>query len=236
VKNDVIKFADGKVAIGLSTVADGDMRLRDKSGDGLAKVRANITNFLHRTGFELESTTLVLLDYNREDFTQYQVADDTWSGKGMTTAAGAVPAADGLATTTRDLGLFLPLADCLGAVVYDPEHEALMVSHLGRHNLLQNGAASSVKYMTQQFGSKPEGLQIWLSPAGGKENFPVWALGNKGLRELALEQFAVASVNLTNITGDDIDTTTSPNYYSHSQALKTGQNLNKRFAIVAKIT
>ncbi|MDR0591173.1 MAG: laccase domain-containing protein [Candidatus Nomurabacteria bacterium] len=234
-RNDPIIFADGKVVIGLSTVTDGDMRLAEKTGDALLAVRANIANFLHRTGFSLEGTALVLMRYDKDDFTQYQVIDGAWAGKGMTLAE-AVPAADGLATTARDLGLFLPLADCLGVVLYDPEHQALMVSHLGRHNLLQNGATRSVEFMTKQFSSKPERLQIWLSPAGGKENFPIWARDNKGLRELALEQFAAASVNSKNITSDETDTTISHDYFSHSQSLKTGEGLNKRFAIVARLT
>ena len=233
-KNEAIKFADGAVVIGLSTVADGDMRLAEKTGDELLAVRANISNFLHRTGFEVDSTALVLMHYGKDNFRQYRTVDHAWGGKGLGLADQA-PVSDALATTTRDLGLFLPLADCLGAVLYDPEHQALMVSHLGRHNLLQDGAQASVEFMSQQFGTRPEKLKTWLSPAGSKESFPVWARDNKGLRELALEQFTAVGVSLANIEGDETDTTTSPDYYSHSQALKTGVDLNKRFAIVARI-
>ncbi|MDR1033066.1 MAG: laccase domain-containing protein [Candidatus Nomurabacteria bacterium] len=233
-KNEAINFADGAVVIGLSTVADGDIRLAEKTGDALTEVQVNIANFLHRTGFEPEHTALVYMRYDKDDFKRYHLADGTWGGKGMKTAESA-PVSDGLATQARGLGLFLPLADCLGAVIYDPEHQALMVSHLGRHNLLQDGAKTSVEFMAEKFGYKPGSLQIWLSPAGGKEGFPVWARDGKGLRELALEQFAAAGVDLANIISDDTDTTTSPDYYSHSQALKTGVDLNKRFAIAARL-
>jgi len=232
-KNEPIKLGD-KVVIGLSTVADGDMRAVDKTGAELEQIYENQRRFLERNGFSAERTVLVKMSYDTEDFRRYSTVGAEDAGSGMTKDRSV--SHDALATREKELGLFLPIADCVGAVIFDPEHEALMVSHLGRHNVLQEGGEEGVKYLIQQFKSDPKKLLVWLSPAGGKENFPVWARDNKGLRELAVEQLVRVGVKSKSVFGDDIDTTTDPNYYSHSIALKTGKDLNKRFAIVARMT
>ena len=232
-KNNPIVLGDG-VVIGLSTVADGDMRVYNKEGAELERVRANIAKFLKRAGFSVDRSVLVKLDYSTDDFRKYSRVNASDAGRGISDT-GSVDAHDALATAEKDLGLFLPLADCLGAVIFDPEHQVLMVSHLGRHSIEQNGGAESVKYLMREFGSLPGRLLIWLSPSAGKENYPLIKLGGQSIREAVIEQLVGAGVDAENISGDDIDTTVSPDYYSYSQAQKTGKDLNKRFAIVAKI-
>jgi len=233
-KNEPIKFADGKVIIGLSTVADGDIRTVGKAGAVLAKVRQNRDEFLYRVGFAPEQTALVMLDYDSQDFTRYTVIDTKNAGQGIVPDR-KVDVADALVTREKELGMFLPLADCLGAVIYDPEREALMVSHLGRHNLEQSGGEKSIEFLVREFGTQPKNLVVWLSPSAGKENYPLFSFDNKSIREVAVEQLTKAGVNPDNIFGEDIDTTVDDNYYSHSVAQRTGKDLNKRFAIVAKM-
>jgi len=73
-------------------------------------------------------------------------------------------------------------------------------------------------------------LRIWLSPAAGAKNYPLYKFANQSLREVNISQFVAASVRAENIGGDDIDTTTDENYFSHSQG-----DRDQRFAIVAKM-
>jgi hypothetical protein len=232
--NDPIKLGD-KVIIGLSTVADGDMRNADKTGEALAAVNQNREKFLTRNGFNIDQTALVRLDYDTDDFTRYKVADESWAGRGMLDP-DTVGVSDALATTTVNLGLFLPLADCLGAVIYDPKKAVLMVSHLGRHNTEQFGAKKSIEFLQNTFGSDPNDILIWLSPSAGQQNYPLYAFDNRSLRDVNVEHFISVGINLKNIFGDDLDTTTDENYYSHSIAQKSGEMVKARFAIVAKIS
>jgi copper oxidase (laccase) domain-containing protein len=224
-----ILFADGKVVIGLSTVADGNMRTIGKSGAPLRQVRQNRINFLAAVDLTPEQTVLVMIDYDSDNFCRFDVASRNWRGNGMV-ANRPVKTADGLATTTHDLGLFLPLADCLGAVIYDPEHAVLMVSHLGRHATEQNGAAASLAFLTQNYQTNPSNLQIWLSPSAGADNYPLYSFDNQSLRSVNINQLLAAGVSISNISGRHIDTTTDQQFFSHSQSRD-----NQRFAIVAKI-
>jgi copper oxidase (laccase) domain-containing protein len=222
------------VIIVLSTISDGDMRIAGKSGDDLTEVYQNINKFLTENNFDANETVLVKADYSSDDFTQYAIVDKTSSGGGMI-AGQEVVVADALATTVKNLGLFLPLADCLGAVIYDPEHKVLMVSHLGRHASEQFSAKKSIEFLRQNFKSDPSKILIWLSPSAGKENYPLYAFENLSLRDVNTEHFIEVGVRAENIIGGEKDTTTDENYYSYSEALKTDESSDKRFAIVAKM-
>ena len=138
-----------------------------------------------------------------------------------------ISASDGLATRTPGVGVFLPLADCPGVVIYDPHQRILMVVHAGRHNLEQDGLVKAVEFLTG-LGSQPRDLTAWISPTAGAENYPVEAFGGQGLLQIATNQLAKAGVS--KIAYDETDTTTSEKYYSHSQG-----DHDKRFAIVAYI-
>ena len=125
------------------------------------------------------------------------------------------------------------LADCLGAVIYDPTNQIMMVTHLGRHSIEMEGGIKSVQFLVDEFGSEPADLQIWLSPAVDVENYPLFAFENRGLLEVAYEQFIKAGVGIDQIEASDIDTATDDNYFSHSEYLAGNQMTDGRFAIDA---
>ena len=81
----------------------------------------------------------------------------------------------------------MPLADCIGAVLYDEEHGVLMMSHLGRHSLEHNGGVKSVSYLEENYSSNPAKLKVWLSAAVSKESYKIYALDHKGMKEVAFE-------------------------------------------------
>jgi len=237
----VVDLTNGRVRIALSNIRDGDMRTIGKTGADLEKIRENREKFLNKIGLKTSDTILVMCDYNSENFCRYDVAKNVWRGRGMIRDndrpdfSVSVSANDALATREPNLGLFLPLADCLGAVIFDPCEQVLCVAHLGRHATEQFGAQRVVEFLHERFGSRTQDLQIWLSPAAGKTNYPLYKFTNQSLREVNISQFVKAGVRKENIFGEDIDTTFSRNYFSHSNFSKGAQKLDGRFAIVAKI-
>jgi copper oxidase (laccase) domain-containing protein len=228
-------FLANKVLIGLSEVRDGDMQdFRKNDAKIVAQIRENQARFFAKINLKFENVARVRVDYNSENFCRFHEVFVQNSGGGILPEK-PIFAADALATREKNLGLFLPLADCLGAVIYDAKNEILMISHLGRHATEQFGAQKSVEFLAKKFGTAPRDLQIWLSPAAGKENYPLYKFDGKSLREENISQFLDAGILRENILSEEIDTTTSREYFSHSEFLRGRRKIDGRFAIVAKI-
>lgn len=219
-----------KVAI--STVADGSMLRRGAPSDpGVIK---NREVFLAKHSISLNQTTRVSFSYETHTFTRYYTVNNDEKGIGMSDASPIN--ADALVTTQSHHALFLPLADCIGAVLYDSKQHVLMMSHLGRHSLEQHGGSASVQFLKEHFHSNPADIEVWLTPAAGKENYPIWSLENKGLKEVVYEQLVAAGINESHIHDDPTDTTTDERYYSYSEFLKGNRSEDGDYAIVAMMT
>lgn len=212
-----------------STVADGSMKPLNKE-DVLRTTQAR-EKFLQSNDIEPSNTTCVHLEYDGDDYCRYQTVDGSFKGDGITHPSSVI--VDGLVVTEPGHALFLPLADCIGVVLQDPTKQLLMVSHLGRHNLEQFGGIKSVEYLIENHGTNPKNLTVWLSPAAGVDNYPLFGFENRSLHDVAVEQFLKAGVSNENITSSPIDTTKDTTFYSHSEFLKANRQEDGRFAIVA---
>jgi copper oxidase (laccase) domain-containing protein len=223
-------FSD-RVIVKVSSIDDGPMNFRGNDPD---EIQNNRVFFLEAAGgIDPLMATLVQVSYeDTTDFTRYKPVEEENVGEGILEPSSSLEA-DALVAARPDQALFLPLADCIGAVIYDPRNEILMVSHLGRHSVEQNGGQKSVEYLKNEFDSNPADLKVWLSPAAGKENYPLHALNNKGLHEAVVEQMVQAGINFENIEVSHVDTTESLDYFSHSEFLKGNRTDDGRFAIVA---
>lgn len=215
------------ITVALSTVKDGEM---SASVDEKQR-RINRRDFLRNHGIAIDQTVLVYLTYGGEDYARYHTVSAELGGDGM--VASSSLEADALFTTNLDVALFLPVADCVAAVLYDPAQRVLGVSHLGRHNLLQDGGRRSIEYMVERFGTDPNAVSVWLSPAAGKANYPLFDFENKSLHEVTVRQLVSAGVRQMNIEIDDRDTTSDPRLFSHSEFLKGRQATDGRQAVVA---
>jgi copper oxidase (laccase) domain-containing protein len=218
------------VTAAVSSKADGNMKFG--IGDD-TKVEVNRHNFLQSAGMDISRTTLVGITYDTDNFAKYRIVTEAEKQAGMSAGTKA-EYADALVTDRPGHALFLPLADCMGVILYDPTHHALMVSHVGRHSAEIDGARRSVKYLKDTFSSNPAELKIWLSPAVGKATYPLHRFGGKGLQEVVTDQLLASGVLEQNIEKSDIDTAASENYYSHSQHLKGNDELG-RFAVAAEM-
>lgn len=221
--------------VATSTVADGSMYNRHNPSD--QDVIHNRKTFLKHLNIPFESTTRVNPDtleratIKHETNWCHYVQVDSSSPSGM--EDNEVIACDALITTQPGHALFLPVADCVGTVLCDPTKHLLMVAHLGRHSLEQNGGFKSVQFLVDTYGSKAADIRVWLTPAPGQQAFPIWALDNRGMKEVMFEQLQTAGIKRENITDNPADTSTDKTYFSYSEFLKGNRAIDGDHAIVA---
>ncbi len=216
--------------VAISYVADGSMRNRDDFLD--PAVIENREKWLQEMKLELTKATRVNITYDGDDYCRYKLVDQSDMGEGMT---GDTYSADALITTTPGHVLFLPIADCVATTIFDPDNNVLMLTHLGRQSLEQQGGLKSIQYLHEHYASKPENLKIWLSPTVNKDVYPIFKLDNKGMKEAVYEQFKQAGVNFENITDNQDDTATNPDYYSYSEYLKGNKPTDGCYAMLAML-
>lgn len=215
--------------VAISTVQDGNMYIPGDTEN--ADVIENRIRWLDSNTIAIANTTRLSITYDGDDFCRYRTLTKDDKGDGMVNN-GSTPA-DALVVTTPGHAVFLPVADCVATVLFDAEHSVLMVAHLGRHSLEQQGGAAAVNYLRQNFNTNPAELAVWLSPAPSPEFYPIFALENKGMKQALYEQLAKAGIKTDAIYDSVIDTDTDQNYYSHSAFLQGMKPTDGRFALVA---
>lgn len=217
------------IEIILSSVTDGSLR---SSLTPEPEIRDTATNlFLTKHNIPPEDTTLLRLSYDTDDFCKYHEVLPEEVGAGFASAQRSI--ADGIVTRQPGAALFLPIADCIGAVLYHPKTRTLMLSHLGRHNLEQQGGSESVKYLSR-LGVNPSELLVYLSPAASGAQYPLFSFDNRSLHDVACEQLMGIGVGAENILVDIRDTVTDANFFSHSAALR-GEKQPGRHAVTCRI-
>jgi copper oxidase (laccase) domain-containing protein len=198
-------------------------RATDAPVTGTTTPDGNLSNrakLFAATGLDASRVSNLWLTYDRPHYRNFHRATD---GRHL------LRPTDGVLTTRRGLGLLLTPADCLAAVLIDPERRALMLVHLGRHGLEDRAGIAAVDFM-RQHGTQPQRIRAWFSPSAGAGKYPLWTFNHRGIQEVALEQLTVAGVPASHIITSDIDTTTHPNYFSHSSG-----DHHQRFAVLAKL-
>ena len=216
------------VRVSTSTIIDGSMKSPDRNYATILPIRAA---FLQKNAIDPIDTTLVQVTYETANFCRFQTLTSHDKGDGI--VQDATIAADALVVTEPGHALLLPLADCIGAVIHDPTKNVLMVSHLGRHNLEQFGGTKCIDYLVENHAVNPKNLTVWLSPAAGKNSYPLYSFDNRSLHDVATEQLVSAGIVNENITMSPIDSAADPNYFSHSQFLQHNRDSDGRFAVVA---
>lgn len=153
--------------------------------------------------------------------------------------------ADVLYTERPELGLFLPVADCVATVIYDPGRHALALAHIGRHASLAGTMRKTIDYFVER-GSNPHNLLVWMAPSVGSESYRMEYFNEKDKkewREFAVERPDGVYLNLRgynrtlavkagvlpeHIAVSPVDTATNGHYFSHSHGDHAA-----RFAAVA---
>ncbi len=229
------------VLVAVSSKDDGTMLDRIR-GRHVADVLENRRRFCDQIGINYDDVVYHVISYDQAqtfDATIEVTETDTTrhNSEGIFT--------DALYTEAVGVGLFLPVADCIATVIYDPKRRALMLVHLGRHSTVAQLMSRAVRYFVE-CGSQAKELQIWMSPSITQKNYRMdyfdhtndtnWQnfcrqtadgiyLDMQGFnRSLAIQ----AGVPADNIVISPIDTADDPNYFSHSAGDTAG-----RIAVVA---
>lgn len=153
--------------------------------------------------------------------------------------------ADVLYTEKTRIGLFLPIADCVGVVLHDTARNALALAHIGRHASVAKTMKKTIEYFIKK-GSVPKNMTIWMAPSVAKDDYVMQYFDHiddadwQGFFEtkddgihLDLQGFnawlaVAAGIPIENIDISPINTALDPNYFSHSQG-----DTNGRFAVLA---
>ena len=219
---------NGKVIVGISDIGDGTMRYFG-SGDEMEVIKRQ-EELGELVGLSGDKVARVRTVYERRDcYTEYgEVTEANVSEYSVRNMEKQILVSDGLVTRCKDVGILLPLADCLGAVVFDEKQEIVGLLHAGRHNIEQYGPKKFIEYMVNEFGSDAGGLKIFFSPCA--QNYRIDELGGEKLSVAAVRQFVDVGVLAENIINEGIDTVTDERYPSCS----AGDAVN-RFAVVVRM-
>ena len=216
-------FSEKNIKIAFSTIDDGNMRVFSTEDE--AKIIDNQSKLGINIGLNKESIARIHTTYDtRTDYTRYfEITPESLSGFTITAPESTIPVSDGLYTKITGVGLLLPIADCLGIVVYDPKTGTLGLIHSGRQNLEQDGAAKFIEKLKTK-GINPDDLKVYFSPCA--KNYNIEKL-NQTIPWAARVQLLKTGINPENIEESDITTVTDPRFPSNSAGDKT-----TRFAIV----
>ena len=227
--------------VAVSSKDDGTMLNRIR-GRHVSEVLENRRRFCDHIGVKYDDVVYHVISYDQAQ-TFDTIAEVTETDTVKCNSEGIF--ADALYTEVAGVGLFLPVADCIATVIYDPKRRALMLAHLGRHSTVAQLMTRAIQYFVEH-GSQAKDLQIWMSPSITQKNYRMdyfdhtndtnWQnfcrqtadgiyLDMQGFnRSLAIQ----AGVPGDNIFISPIDTANNPNYFSHSSG-----DIGGRFVVVA---
>ena len=221
--------------------------------DGTMLDRSLTTHDTYAVDNRLKFCQLAGLNYGDVVYQDIVYGDDQTYGKIVTVDRSHTTAhlpdvnADALFTKTPNVGLFLPVADCVATIVHDPVRHYLATVHLGRDSTVAELMQKVINKFVRE-GSRPEDLLVWMSPSAKRETYlmkwfdheadPGWQdfiqKTDQGIHlDLSGYNRAAAlgaGVSVGNIHISPINTMTSDNYFSHSMGDTTG-----RFAVVASM-
>lgn len=219
------------VFVATSFVADGTMN--DRTNPTNPVVISNRETWLQSNDIAIHDAVRVKIVYDapENDYCRYREVGNDDRGTGM--FDGLTEPADALVTTEPGVALFLPIADCVATTFYDEVHGVIMLSHLGRHSLEQQGGVKSVAYLQEHYGINPATLRVWLSATVNNDAYKIFKLDDKGMKEALYEQLLSVGILEKNIIDNTDDTATNPRYFSYSEFLKGHKPEDGTYAMVS---
>lgn len=225
----------GALTVRLSSAVDGSM-LDRAAGFHAPEAIANRQRFCEANGFSYADTVYQAIQYgDHETYDLVRVV-----GAEETTRYQADVHADALITRQAQVGLFLPVADCVATVVYAPATRVLASLHLGRHSTLSELIPNTL-HALQDLGCAPNELQVWMSPHAAQQSYrlewfdaasaPEWTpfVERKDdgiyvdLAGFNKQRFVAHGVSEANIEVSTIDTMQSRDYFSHANGEHGGR-------------
>ena len=218
---------DSQIEVAMSDISDGSMRYFGNGDENqIIENQQKLGAALNLTSDKIARIRTVY--DGRTSYTEYyEIIPENLNRFSIANPESSIAISDGLVTKYRGIGILLPLADCLGAVVYSEKQGLVGLLHAGRHNIEQNGPALFIQHLVDNFSTDPAELKLYFSPYA--ISYQITKLHNQTMQEAAMEQFIKSGVLIENIIDPGIDTTISKNYPSSSMGDKTN-----RFAVAVK--
>ena len=228
-----------KVCAAVSSRQDGTMLDRAQGNRHANDIVTNRQMFCKEVDIDYRQCVYQIISYDDENTYDAICQVDAPNTLGVS--------ADVLYTRSKGVGLFLPIADCIGTVIYDPQMEALALAHIGRHASIANTLQKTIRYFEKQ-GSDVRNLLIWMAPSVKRSNYRLDYFVHKDTPEwqpfvdetadgiyLDLQAYnraraIEAGVQESHIYESPVNTATDRNYFSHSSGDTSG-----RFAVVAML-
>lgn len=242
ITKDQPKCFPNNLKVALSSKSDGTV-LNKSLGVHNPEIVKNRQVFCEKVGISYENVACQRIIYSENQ--TYNLICEVDEGSTIKNTPEVV--ADALFTKSKNVALFLPVADCIATVIFDPKKEILALLHLGRHSTLTN-LLERVLNKFKSEGSDTKDLIVWMSPNAHaksyimeyftEENNPLWrdfiATSKKGIH-IDMQGFNAsicqkASIKSENIHISEIDTVVSDDYFSHSAG-----DTNGRFGVIAMI-
>ena len=231
---------------GFSTVDNGNMSFVYGDESMVAKARSD---YLGKHGLANKDTVFIKLEHG----TKIHKVEKEDKGNLVDPGRQDEIIGDGLITNQTGLTLFLVVADCIGAVIFDPINKAIGLIHAGRKGVEQNILEVAINSMSAEYSTKPNDLILVSSPAISAEsyvfddpegiNMQFWgqdvSKGKDGKYRMDIKsrfeaQAIGVGIKKANITISQTDTFTDINYFSHRRSMTTGEP-EGRFAVFAQI-
>lgn len=230
---------DATVLVAVSSKRDGSMLNRDK-GVHHPDIIRNRRHFCEHNKALYEDTVYQKICYGSSE--TYELLKEVTHND--TVQYHAEVHADALFTTEVGVGLFLPVADCVATIVYDPERRFLALLHMGRHSTLTSLVKKTIGCF-EKHGSNMDDLIVWMSPSAKRDTYRLdwfdhehdedWqeflTKGNGYFLDLPgynRQRFVECGVNSERIYISPVDTTKDSNYFSHR-----AEDTTDRIAVLA---
>lgn len=149
--------------------------------------------------------------------------------------------ADAMLTGRKNFCLVIRTADCVPVIAYDPVEKCVAAIHSGWRSTKEKISVKTVQKMTEEFGSNPENIKIFILPAISKDSYQVnmdvashfeghYAETEDGiyldLVAVISSDLQAAGISEENIFNSEICTSKdNKNFFSHRKGDK-GRNLN----------
>lgn len=228
-------MGSGKLIIGVSQVADGNM---SATWGPEEEVRENRKRFLAKVGLRYEDSIRTTLVHG---------TDVVWvSAKDKLVEVEA----DAFVTRESNLVLTVIAADCIPMIVYDKStYDTVAVVHVSRKNV--EIIRKLIKRLRDE-AIKTEDLKVWIGPCIKKESYvlenrdqigPEWdeylAKQSDGwyldLVGRAIQELRMLGIKMDKIEISPIDVFRDKDYFSHKRSLVTGEPEGRFMMAVAKI-
>ena len=229
----------------VSSIADGSVKYGVDEPDEV--VASNLERLARRLDLGKNQVAGILITYAPDR--TYNVIAETNAANIDITDKSTWITCDALVTTQKNVGLLIPIADCNGVVVFDPEHDVLALAHIGWQAAAANLAEELIAYLVKNHGSDPAKLIAYISPSIRKESYyndspaqlsnPRWAgyieKSDKGYHMdvfgFTRDQLISSGLKIDNVEFSDVDVAASDDYYSHFQAKQNDQQAG-RYAVL----